>query len=264
MKSSLSSVAYEYIANAIASGEIEAGSIVSEQALATSLNISRTPVREAIRRLQHEGIVEPVPRYGTIVRPPDRTRLRELFELREALECYAIERAVERISPASLAELGWLAEELGRLAHGLRDSDQTELKGEELQSFLEVDMGFHVGLLQAAGNLSILKTVNDSRALAGIFGVRREAHDLSVLARSYLRHTQIFRAVKAGDAQRARKLLAAHIRESRRNALDHYDHTYSQPANQLLHDAVMHASLSAAAGPGKSTHGREEEEQLIS
>lgn len=242
MKASLSNKAYEYIAEAIGSGEIEAGSTVSEQSLAKMLNISRTPVREAIRRLQQEGVVEQVPRYGTIVRYPDRGRLLELYELREALECYAVERATERILPDALEELAQLVAELRGFAHTLRDSDQTVLDEEERSHFLAVDMAFHMCLLSAAGNVSILKAVRDSRALSGIFGVRREPHDLSVLAGSYLRHRQIFEAVKAGNALRARQRLALHIQESRRKALAHYDKTYVRPDTQRRHNAMLRAT----------------------
>src|SRR5262245_15044729 len=88
--------AYEHIQEAILSGHLPAGSVVSEAVLAKSLGISRTPVGEAIRQLAREGLVQQVPRYGTIVKPIDRRELIELYEMRAALESYAAARAAEK------------------------------------------------------------------------------------------------------------------------------------------------------------------------
>src|ERR1700761_6601158 len=82
----------------ILSGEIPSGGKVSEQAIAEELGISRTPVRSAIHELESEGLLEQVPRYGTIVRQANRRDLLELFDLRLALESFAAEMATETIS----------------------------------------------------------------------------------------------------------------------------------------------------------------------
>src|SRR5438105_3197888 len=85
LRTSLAQKAYEHLQEGIFSGRLRAGTVISEEALAKELGISRTPVGEAIRQLAGEGLVEQVPRYGTIVKPLDRRELQELYEIRDAL-----------------------------------------------------------------------------------------------------------------------------------------------------------------------------------
>ena len=82
--------------------------MLSELAVAKELGISRTPVREAFRDFEQEGVLEQVPRFGTRVKALDRRDLVELYELREALEPYAVAQAAGRLSDAD--------------AHTLRDA----------------------------------------------------------------------------------------------------------------------------------------------
>ena len=223
MNNNLADRAYESISDAIASGKHPPGAVLSEHTLARQLETSRTPVREALRRLQHEGVVKQVPRYGTIVCPPDRRKLRELYELREALECYAVESAVHRITPRQLDTLDVLAADCRQLAYELRRSDPPVLHGERLRFFLETDRRFHLLLLSAAGNREIIQTVHNSRVLTGIFGTYRQSHTLSVVANTYRHHQRIARAVRRKKPDDARYLLSYHIQQSRRRALDDYE-----------------------------------------
>src|SRR6201995_3075492 len=78
--------AYKHIHGKLLAGELPAGHVLSEHSLAREIGISRTPVREAIQRLEQEGVLEQIPRYGTVVRRPERRDLEELYQLREALE----------------------------------------------------------------------------------------------------------------------------------------------------------------------------------
>ncbi|RYZ64370.1 MAG: GntR family transcriptional regulator, partial [Proteobacteria bacterium] len=81
--------AYVFIQRKLLEGEIRAGDLVSELALAAEIGMSRTPIREAIGQLELEGLFDKVPRVGTLVRLPDQRELRELYEVREALESHA-------------------------------------------------------------------------------------------------------------------------------------------------------------------------------
>lgn len=228
---SLRQRAYEFIHNQILSGDLPAGSRVSEQSLAKEIGISRTPVREAIRLLEIEGLVEPVSRFGTIVRSPQRHELVELFELREALESYAVSQAAQKIAAEDLETLGKLCDEIGRLVGELEQSKQPSLDADQLQRFLAADLGFHLRLMQAAGNGKIMKIIGESRVMMRIFGTRRQEHDLSVLRETHRFHQSILDAVRRGDGEAARRQMADHIRTSQRETLASFDRqTASQSA----------------------------------
>jgi len=221
----LSQEAYRYIRQRIAGGFLPAGSQVSELSLAKEIGISRTPVREAIRRLALEGLVEQVPRYGTIVRTPDRQELAELYEVREALESYAAAEAARRITPDDLQVLAALVRRMRAVGYQLRRSGSAALDGTGLKRFLAADMGFHMVLIRAGGNRRMMKIVADTQVLTRIFGFRRQTHDLAIVARTCRLHGRIVRAVRQRDRGAARTWMARHIRLSKRQTLEAFDQT---------------------------------------
>lgn len=218
--------AYDHIQARILSGQLRPGSVVSEQSIAAELGISRTPVREAIRHLEREGMLEPVPRYGTVVRDVDRRDLAELFELREALEPFAVARAAGRLSREDQVALAAYCHEIRGLASGLGRSHDKALDPAGMRRLLAADMGFHLVLLRAAGNPRLLKIVSDSRLLVGVLGARRQEHTREVLLRTCREHAAILRAAVGGDARAAARLMAEHIRSSRDQALAAHDHEH--------------------------------------
>jgi len=213
--------AYRHIHDRVRSGRLRPGSLVSDRSLAAEIGISKTPVREAIRQLEHEGLLEAVARHGTRVRAPDRREIEELYELREALESYAVARAAERRTPADLEALQKLLDEVGAVAGERLASGKRALEGALLRRFLAADMGFHLRLIEAAGNRRLRKSLAESRVLTGIFGTRRQEHTAEVLRETYRFHMKILSAVRRGAADEARRLTAEHIRASRREALEH-------------------------------------------
>ena len=105
MGETLSDVAYRHISKKLVSGELVAGQKLSEQTIAAECGISRTPVREAVRRLTEEGLLYQIPSSGTYVARPDRRQLIDAFEVRMALETFAMERAVRNLTKANRDEL---------------------------------------------------------------------------------------------------------------------------------------------------------------
>src|SRR5690349_13215528 len=124
---SLAQKAYEHLQEGVLSGRLRSGTVISEAALAKELGISRTPVGEAIRQLVREGLVEQVPRYGTIVRSIDRQELTDLYEMREALESFAAAKAAEHITEPMLNRLQQYVEVMKRIEDELRDAGASEL-----------------------------------------------------------------------------------------------------------------------------------------
>ena len=112
--------AYAAIRQAIADQHFQPGERLTEERLAEQIGVSRTPVREALRRLSADGILELLPNLGARLPSWSMDELDEIFGLRQVLEAYGAELAAVRISPAQLAELRQLCDSMERLAAGRR------------------------------------------------------------------------------------------------------------------------------------------------
>lgn len=219
----LSQKAYADIHDRIVSGRLQPGAVVSESILARDLGMSRTPVGEAVRQLAREGLVEQVPRFGTIVRAVDRRELVELYEMREALESYAAGKAAERISASELSKLQVLCEAMHRIAEQVHEAGKKELNIAELKAFLSADMAFHMVILAASGNRRIQRAVTETRAVSRIFRMRRQKHVLQIVENARLHHEAILEALRLGDQHLAASQMAKHIAESKAQTLNQLD-----------------------------------------
>ena len=220
LKPTLSSRAYQQIRGMLLDGSLAEGMLVSEQSLATQLGISRTPVREAIRRLRAERIVEQVHRVGTTVRQPDPEELADFYDLREALEVFAVGRAAGgAVTAEQLARLATLCDAVMILARRLRAADR-EGNGAEAATvrglFFAADMAFHAELMGTTGNRAMLDLIRDTRVFTQIFTRRRHPYvDDVTIADVYRHHRRILNAIRHGDAAEAQRRMADHIRASK-------------------------------------------------
>jgi DNA-binding GntR family transcriptional regulator len=243
---SLTQKAYEHVQAGIFNGRLRAGSVISEAALAKELGISRTPVGEAIRQLAGEGLVEQVPRYGTIVRPIDRRELLELYEMREALESYAAARAAEHMSQETLARLKQFCDVMEAFVEELRSGTTSELDEAALRKFLAADMAFHLLIIEASGNRRMIQVVKNMRTLSRVFRMKRLRHDLRVVQRAAGYHRKIYDALRSGDSQASQLLMAEHIGASKRDALARLDReadTGSDVLRELPADVLKELDL---------------------
>jgi len=216
---SLSTVAYYRILQCLLDQSLPTEKRISESALAKTLGISRTPVREAINRLESEGYLYQVAGSGTFRAEPDRQQLIEAFAVREALECQAVGKATRRMTAAERIELKLQCDNMHAAATALRDSGDTYLAGEPLKQYLVADLKFHLLLLKAANNRTALKIVTDRRIRDCAFGDSSHHRTLSHVAQVWLVHARIARAVRRKDAKAARHWMRQHIRGSLRDAL---------------------------------------------
>lgn len=216
--------AYLLIQNKIASGELKAGTLISEAALAKELGSSRTPIREAAGQLLAEGLLELSPGGGIIVTQLTRQAIRDLYELREALEVFAVGRvAQDGIRPPDRERLNHILGETQTLVKELKSSGETELNMQQMKRFTLSDLSFHTLLIRLAANARILKVVNETRLMIRIFAIRRKGHKREDLDRIHRHHKEIFQAVLEQDVERSRRLLAEHIQASARERLDEFD-----------------------------------------
>lgn len=220
---SLSQLAYEAIYGRLLAGSIPAGQRVSENGIARDLGMSRTPVREAIRRLTREGMLYQVPRSGTYVSQPDRKRVVEAYEMRIHLESLAVAKAARDMSATEIAQLGQMVNQMRDATREFRASGARVISGDLLHKFASADMQFHLLILRAADNRMLFRTVAEILLQKQTLTFRGSEHDLRLLARVWLFHARVARAVRRRDARAARHWMRAHLRDSRRNALAAFD-----------------------------------------
>lgn len=194
----------------ILSGHFPAGERLGEADLAERLNVSRTPVREALSRLAAEGLVDLVPNRGARVAAWTTDELREIFELRLAVEPEIVARAVPNLTAEQLEELDDLARSMAEIGRPGR--------GQNLDRLVELNRVFHATFVDAAGNAAFaasLRTVTH----AAIVRRNYEGYDPASLARSLDHHREMVAAARAGEPQWAAAVMRAHLYNARATML---------------------------------------------
>jgi DNA-binding GntR family transcriptional regulator len=191
---SLADKAYHAIRGLIVSLELAPGALIDERELIERLEIGRTPVREALRRLAQEQLVEVYPRRGMFVTPVDARALARLSEVRAVLEPEAARLAAERASDADREELGLLLSEL-------------EGGGSEL---IDLDERIHRAVYRAAHNELLQTTLEQYYTLAlRIWSIALDrAHELE---EAVAEHRALLEAIHDGDGDRAAATMRAHV-----------------------------------------------------
>ncbi len=217
--------AYLYIQQLVASGRLPTGSGISELQLAKDLGSSRTPIREAMNQLAAEGMLEQAPGGGMLVAHVKREDIIELYELREALEVYAVARvAAVPLRTEDKVRLQQLIDGIDLLQKELSRSKKTALNDTQMEHFLACDLGFHALLMSMTHNSRLQKIINDTRLLISVFAIRRRGHDLSTLKSIQHYHQSILDAVVHGKLEAAMTALSEHIRASQTERLMEYDY----------------------------------------
>lgn len=238
----LSKVAYERIRQMFLEHRFSAGMKISESKLAKELGISRTPIREAIRQLETEGLLYQVAHSGTYISQPGRREISEFYEVRQALEVLAIEKAVPRLKHEDLERLAQLYQAMHQEVRAFRQSGQPVLAGEPLRRFLTADMAFHLVIFQAADNLTAIKIYTDVQMRNRAFGDQSHRRDDRHLTTVLQFHSDILRALQQQDIEAARTNMTAHIRSSLRDALTMFD---QMPAPEGPQPDVLNTAANA-------------------
>lgn len=192
--------AYSQLKEAIYSHELQAGVRITETELSERLSMSRTPIREAIYRLEAEGLLSHEPRRGLVITQPDHQMVMELYTMRETLEGAAARLAAQHASEAELMTL--------------REINESEkaLFGNP-KGLSELNRKFHMLISLSAHNRYLLKSLENMAATIALLptllnsqGRPQEAHD---------EHRAILDALIARDAAAAEEAARAHIRSAR-------------------------------------------------
>jgi DNA-binding GntR family transcriptional regulator len=202
----------------IVSGAIAAGSVLRQELLSERFDVSRTPIREALRRLAALGLVSFEPNKGVRVRTLSRAELREAFLVRAELEGLATERAAPRMTPELLAALDTAEHRFAELTARLRENARRGIDDTHLASeWMHANHAFHDVIYEAADAPYVASVARAARrTFAGQVSwvARTELDDL--YARNDAQHRAIRAALAAGSPEGARALAHEHVLSSSR------------------------------------------------
>jgi DNA-binding GntR family transcriptional regulator len=191
----LTELTYRSIKKSLLEGTFNELSRLTEESLATQLGISKSPVREALNRLEAEGLIYIEARRGARVRQFSPKEIRDLYDLRVALEGHAIDAAT--ITPKFLRDL---AASINRTKKLLEAGDKV--------GHIEEDMRFHAMIAAAAGNEELSRVLENVQQKSLL--CRSKSYELSSTT-APVAHKRIYMALKSGDKQEAQVAMREHI-----------------------------------------------------
>lgn len=208
--SSASDRAYEIIRTMILSGELASGAQIREEQLATRCGVSRTPVRDALRRLEAELFIRRSDTQRSFVADWSSDEIEQAFELRGMLESHAAQRAAERIDALQLAQLRAANQALHRAVTAANP---------DIQGFLAHNRQLHDGVIAAARSPRLSSML--SRVVEQPIVLRTaEKFDRADLLRSHGEHEELLAAFERHDSVWAGSVMAAHIRRAFHTYID--------------------------------------------
>ena len=204
----LREVVFETLREAIINGVLRPGERMMEIQLAEQLGVSRTPVREAIRKLELEGFVVMIPRKGAYVAGISLKDIVDVFEVRAALEALAAGLAAERITDEELETLERMLVRIGKC-----------IDSEDLQELIEIDTAFHEALYQASRNEKLVQIINNLREQIQRFRSTSLAYP-GRMKEALEEHKKIVEAISERKAAQARQLAQQHIENAENSMLE--------------------------------------------
>jgi DNA-binding GntR family transcriptional regulator len=190
----------------ILSSEIKPGSWLRQQDVAASFQVSRTPVREAMRTLAQEGLVETVPHYGARVTRLTMEEFEELYALRSGIEGLAARLAAQQVTAGQIPPLRQALDQLAALTHTV-----------ELPVYLRQEWRFRLQCYQVTGRQRLLNQVvflreHSERYIHLAYGLQARIDE------SFGFHVQLMEAIAAGDGNGAERVLQSALQWTLRNA----------------------------------------------
>jgi len=198
--------AYSTVKDGIISGRYPGGMRITEQEVVAASGVSRTPAREALRRLQSEGLVDFTPNLGAVVTAWTGADADEVFDLRAMLESYGARRAARHATAEQLAELRRLAEAQYR--------ESMERKSGYLERISDLNSRFHHALQDASGSPRLRRCLT-SLIEAPLVMKTFNMYSPEDLARSAQHHLEICSALESRDPDWAASVMSSHIQAAR-------------------------------------------------
>lgn len=195
----LRDVVFNTLRQAILRGELKPGERLMEIQLANKLGVSRTPIREAIRKLELEGLVLMIPRKGAEVAEITEKSLKDVLEIRRALEDLAVRLACEKITKEELKELKKAGDEFKKV-----------LKSQDITEVAEADVRFHDVIYMATDNPKLIQLLNNFREQMYRFRVEY-LKKAEVRPQLLAEHDEIIKFITEGNKEEASRVVTRHI-----------------------------------------------------
>lgn len=199
--------AYNALRAGIIDGVYAPGQRVTEQDVAAAADVSRTPVREAMRRLEAEGLLRFVPDQGAFVASWSDQDAEDIFELRAMLESYGVRLVASKATADDIARLRQLAEDQGREA--------ADVSHGHLERIADLNSQFHRQLLEVAASPRLQSTLATLSSAPLVLQTFRD-YDDNDLNRSAHHHLEMVEAIESGDGDWAASVMHAHVMAARR------------------------------------------------
>ena len=195
----LRDVVFNTLRKAILRGELKPGERLMEIQLANKLGVSRTPIREAIRKLELEGLVLMIPRKGAEVAQITEKNMQDVLEVRKALEELSVQLACERITPEQGEEMKMAAEDFRKV-----------LKSGDVTKIAEADVKFHDIIFAATNNQRLITLLNNLREQMYRFRVEY-LKQKECYPQLLEEHDKLIALISGGEVEEACELMGCHI-----------------------------------------------------
>ena len=195
----LRDVVFNTLRKAILRGELKPGERLMEIQLANKLGVSRTPIREAIRTLEQEGLVLMIPRKGAAVAQITEKNMQDVLEVRKALEELSVQLACERITPEQVEEMKMAAEDFRKV-----------LKSGDVTKIAEADVKFHDIIFAATNNQRLITLLNNLREQMYRFRVEY-LKQKECYPQLLEEHDKLIALISGGEVEEACELMGCHI-----------------------------------------------------
>ena len=203
----LRDVVFNTLREAILKGELKPGERLMELQLASKLGVSRTPIREAIRMLEQEGLAVTVPRRGAEVARMTEKDMEDVLQIRAALDELAVQLATEQITDEQFDVL-----------EQARQNFENSLKSDDVKEIAQADVAFHDAIYNATGNAKLVSMLNNLREQMYRYRMEylKEPGTHKLLLKE---HEAIYSALKKHDKAEAGSAIRIHIENQRRSII---------------------------------------------
>lgn len=191
---------YDEIRSLIMTKNFLPGQRLPEISIAKRLEVSRTPVREALRKLANEGLVVLIPNGGARLASPSKQEIQDAFELRVYLECLAARKAAQNITPVQIC---LLEEQI--------QAEEQIFEEKDLEGYLEVNQAFHSIIAEASGNILLNEYISNILSRTFVYMVFFESFFDFDSNPSLQEHREIVEALRNRNEELVVKLLQDHI-----------------------------------------------------
>jgi DNA-binding GntR family transcriptional regulator len=205
-ESSLKEKAYSALKQLILSGGFGSGEQLVERILVDKLQMSRTPIRQALERLEVEGFVSHTPNKGIIITETPIDRIVDLFDYRKLVESQVVK---------TLATRGLNPQQIDELKLNLEGQNNC-LKEKNYAGYTELDMLFHTKLCIYSGNSVIIESMERVRDKLYMFAQKVLLKEPARASRTYIDHVQILESIMEGKSKQAEKIMSKHLDNAKR------------------------------------------------